>query len=408
MPLRVAAGIVVLIAATFGTALADDWLQFRGPASDGAAAAEALAGQWDPERMIAWKVELAGRGPSSPIVVNGRVIVTASSGNRQDELHVLAFDAADGRLLWRRQFWATGRTFTHPQTSVAAPTPASDGQHIFAFFSSNDLAALDLDGNLLWFRGLAHDFPRLGNDVGMASSPLVIGLRVIVQSDSQGEAFVAGIDVADGTTRWQVDRKRLASWTSPAVLPLPSGSAVLVESPKAISAIDPANGLVLWNQAVDCDTISSACARGNLIFVPGKGMTALRFGAGTAQPEVAWSKNQLQCGAASPAISAGRIFAINRGGVLMAAGVDDGEILSRTRLEGNFWASPVAAGNRLFAVSFDGTGQLVEFDADCRAGKVIAKIPFGEQIQGSPAVAQGAVFVRSDRHLWKLAPPAGN
>jgi outer membrane protein assembly factor BamB len=125
---------------------------------------------------------------------------------------------------------------------------------------------------------------------------------------------------------------------------------------------------------------------------------------------VAWTNNQFQCGAASPSVWGDRVFGINRGGVLMVmlAGADEGKILSRTRMEGNFWGSPVVAGNRVFAVSFDGTSQLVEVSPDGRSGKVIAKIPLGEQIQASPAVARGAVFVRSDAHLWKLASPKDN
>jgi outer membrane protein assembly factor BamB len=381
----------------------DAWLQFRGPASDGAVDAAAFPADSPGGLTIGWKVGLPGRGTSSPIIVDGRVIVTASSGVRQDSLYVLAFDAADGHELWRRQFWATGRTFTHPQTAVATPTPVSDGHNLFAFFSSNDLIALDLEGNLLWYRGLAQDFPRLGNDVGMASSPLVVGDTVIVQSDSQGEAFIAGIETSDGTTRWQLDREHKATWTSPALVRENSGAtAVLVEGPNAISAIDPASGQVLWNHAMDCDTISSACASDGLVFVPGKGMTALRCGARPTTSEVAWSNNQLQSGAASPAVADGRVYAVNRGGVLICADAADGKILSRTRLEGNFWSSPVVAGNRLLAVSFEGVGQLVEMSGDGRSGKVVAKIPFGETMQGSPAVSGGAVYVRGDTHLWKL------
>ncbi len=263
----------------------DNWLQFRGPNSDGAVDPADFPAASDAGLTIAWTADLPGHGPASPIVVGGRVIVTASSGVRQDLLHVLAFDAADGHPLWHRQFWATGRTMTHPQTAVATPTPASDGRAVFAFFSSNDLVALDLEGNLLWYRGLAQDFPRLGNDVGMSSSPLVVGQTVIVQSDSQGEAFVAGIDTGEGSTRWQLQRERKATWTSPALLRDRSGAtAVLVESPKLISAINPGTGEVLWNHEQECDTIPSACAHAGLVFVPGKGLTALAPAASRRRP----------------------------------------------------------------------------------------------------------------------------
>ena len=143
-----------------------------------------------------------------------------------------------------------------------------------------------------------------------------------------------------------------------------------------------------------------------LVFVPGKGLTALRVGDRPTTPEVAWKNNQLQCGAASPTVLGDRVYVINRGGVLIVADAADGKILSRTRMEGNFWSSPVVAGNRLLAVSFEGVGQLVEISADGRTGKVVAKIPFGETMQASPAVSAGAVFVRGDGHLWKLVAGA--
>ncbi len=185
-PLAPLAGLLLMLAGATGSVRAADWPQFRGPASNSAVAENEGPADWDLAKMTAWKVELPGSGPSSPIVVGRRVLVTASSGISQDRLHVLCFDAGDGRRLWERQFWATGRTITHPQSANAAPTPASDGQAVFAFFSSNDLVALDLEGNLLWYRGLGRDYPRIGNDAGMASSPVVLNGLVIAQTESQG------------------------------------------------------------------------------------------------------------------------------------------------------------------------------------------------------------------------------
>lgn len=144
--------LAVLTALAVNSIADADWRQFRGDATSAVAADTALSG--DPTKPeIAWSAALPGRGLSSPIIIGNQVIVTASSGYRQDRLHVLSFDAADGRLQWERQFWATGRTASHPKSCNAAPSPASDGERIFAFYSSNDLACLDLEGNLLWYRG---------------------------------------------------------------------------------------------------------------------------------------------------------------------------------------------------------------------------------------------------------------
>jgi outer membrane protein assembly factor BamB len=124
-----------------------DWLQFRGTDNNPASDQKDLPTQFGPGKNVAWKAPLPGRGPSSPIVVGGRVVVTAASGARQQRLHVLCFDAAAGKPLWHREFWATGSTVCNPFGGVAAPTPASDGKLVLAFYSSNDLACFDLEGN---------------------------------------------------------------------------------------------------------------------------------------------------------------------------------------------------------------------------------------------------------------------
>src|SRR2546428_749632 len=154
----------------FSFALAADWPQWRGPGGGGGAEEKGLPVPWSATENVRWKGELPGRGLSAPVIAAGRVYVTAATGHDQDRLHVLCFDEATGRKLWERQFWATGTTLCHPKTNMAAPTPATDGKHVYALFATQDLACLDADGNLLWFRSLTGDYPTVGNNVGMASS----------------------------------------------------------------------------------------------------------------------------------------------------------------------------------------------------------------------------------------------
>src|SRR6188474_2994011 len=152
---------------------ASDWTQFRGPDASGFAASAKPPVTFDGASAIAWKASLPGRGLSSPVIVGGRVFITAGSGPKQETLHVLCYSAADGKPLWDREFRATGRTMCHPKTCNAAPTPCSDGKRIYVLFSSNDLLCLDLDGNLQWLRGLMVDYPNASNSLGLASSPVL-------------------------------------------------------------------------------------------------------------------------------------------------------------------------------------------------------------------------------------------
>ena len=84
---------------------------------------------------------------------------------------------SSGRRNFLRQ--AAALCTIYPPTQ-RLPQPATVSA-CFAFYSSNDLACMDLDGNLLWYRGLAYDRPKAGNDVGMSSSPVVANGIVVAQ-----------------------------------------------------------------------------------------------------------------------------------------------------------------------------------------------------------------------------------
>ena len=120
-------------------AQAEDWLQFRGNHHQGLALNSSPPTNIDSEKHIAWKSALPGRGLSSPIIIGNRVFLTAASTADQTRLHVISLDSTNGKIIWNREFWATGRTICHDKTCVAAPTPVSDGTHIYALYSSNDL-----------------------------------------------------------------------------------------------------------------------------------------------------------------------------------------------------------------------------------------------------------------------------
>ncbi|HUG90602.1 MAG TPA: PQQ-binding-like beta-propeller repeat protein [Planctomycetaceae bacterium] len=388
---------VAVCAALFLTGA--DWRQFRGNESNGQAA-DAGPTSFD---KLAWKAELPGRGLSAPVVVGGRVVLTASSGHQQDRLHVLCFDDDTGNLAWERQFWATGRTQTHPKICVASSSPASDGRRVFAQFSTNDVACLDLDGNLLWFRTLGYDHPNANNSLGMASSPVVADGTLVVQVESDAEAFALGIDAESGLDRWRVDRPQRSNWTSPTVLRDEGGraTAVLLQSSRGVQAVEPQSGKELWAYREGASTVESSALKDGVTYVPSHGLTALRPVESSDAPEMLWRSNRLGPGTASPVIVGDRVYVINSAGVLIAASLTDGEIAWRLRIEGPHTSSPVAAGELLYAVNEEGTARIIRLGRE--NGEVVAESVLGETILATPALASGALYVRSDGRLWKYA-----
>ncbi|MFO1094689.1 MAG: PQQ-binding-like beta-propeller repeat protein [Planctomycetaceae bacterium] len=377
-----------------------DWRQFRGDTTSAVAADASLSGNAR-EPAIQWSQALPGRGLSSPIVVGPQVIVTASSGYRQNRLHVLSFDAADGKLQWERQFWATGRTVSHPKSCVAAPTPASDGQRIFAFYSSNDLACLDLDGNLLWYRGLTFDYPNASNSLGMSSSLVTADDTVVAMVENDSDSFTVGLDVATGEDRWRIQRPRAANWTSPALWEADGKQLVLLQSSKGVTAIDPRTGKTVWEYGDGASTIPSLVANHGLAFVPSHGITAIRPGATTPDvAEIVWQEGSLSPGTASPLVHDGSVFVLSNPNVLTRAAAADGQTQWKTRLTGNFSGSPVIAGGFLYAFNEDGVGHVVDIGAK---GETVGTIELGETVLSTPAVGDGGLFIRSDGHVWKIA-----
>lgn len=384
--------------------LASDWPQFRGPDSSGIAADATIPAK----PKIDWSAPLPGRGLASPIVIGEKVFITASSGPKQQRLHVLCFNAGSGEKIWERQLQSTGRTMTFSKSSVAACTPCSDGKRVFALWSCNDLAAFDLDGNLLWLRGLTADYPNASNSLGMASSPIILGDTVVVMIENDSESYTLGIDAKTGRNIWKLDRPKMANWTSPVAYrpDAKSPPVVLLQSDKGILAVDPTSGSRLWEYAESASTISSSVVADGTIFAPSAGITAFIPSATGAAPTQLWRSKQINPSTISPLILDGLLFSVNSAGVITTADAKTGDNRWKLRVTGPFSGSPVGAGQRLALVNEKGLLQIVDLSKP--EGVVMAdlQLPLKEEtkelILGTPALCGTKVFLRTDSTLWRV------
>ena len=395
----VALASVFLLASAGSAADPSGWHGFRG---DGTG-----AGIDGPDKLVlgdrgnlAWKRPMPGKSVASPIIVGDRVISTSSGGQEGEKLFVTAVRLSDGELLWEQSFRATGRPFCHPTSANAAPSPVSDGERIFAFYSSNDLICLSLDGELIWYRGLGYDYPKAGNDIGMASSPIVTQGAVIAQIEAQGDSFAIGIDAETGENLWRMDRPRQSNWSSPVAVMRPDESTeVVMQCGQSIVAVDPRSGNEKWSIQEGRDTISSATPAGGLLLIPGDDMMALDVGQSATAPEVAWRKNRVVPSNASAVVAGDRFYSL-KGSVLIAASIEDGDVLWQERLSGlgGTWATPVYADRKIYVFDQSGNGMVIEDRGDF--AETISEVEIGEGVLASPAIAQGRLVVRSNDSLF--------
>jgi outer membrane protein assembly factor BamB len=384
-----------------GLASAGEWTQFRGANGNSAADGQNLPDRFGPAENVKWKASLPGRGLSCPVVSGGRVYLTSCSGYRHNRLHVLCFDEATGDKLWERQFTSTGNTACHEITSMAANTPVTDGQNVYCLFATGDLAALSKDGTLLWYRSLVGDYPDITNQVGMAASPVLYKNVLLVPMENDGDSFAAGIDVKTGKNLWRTERRRGINWVTPVVIQQGSQAAALFLTNKDVTAYEPETGREIWSlRDKDASQVASPSYVGGMLYMSGKEFLAMKPGKEGSLPEVVWKSGKLQGGYTTPIVYKERAYAVTQAGIINCVEAKEGKALGQLRLPGTknkFWASPVAADGKLYIVEESGKVFVVSAEDE---PKLLQTVEMGETMLATPAIANGALFLRSDQQLW--------
>jgi outer membrane protein assembly factor BamB len=387
-----------MLAALFALAFqVEDWPQFRGPGARGVSRETGLPVEWGKDRGLRWKVALSGRGLSSPVVAGDRLYLTACDGPEQERLRVLCLDPKTGRTLWQRQFRATGSTQCNGKTCMAAPTPAADAGRVFALFATGDLAALDRDGNLLWYRSLCGDYPTIGNNVGMAASPILHDEMLFLAMENVGDSFVAAIDARTGGNRWKISRSQKINWTTPLVVERDGRAQVLFQSADELTAHDPESGAALWRVEAKLSTIPSPTEADGIVFAPGGPSLALRPSA--KEVTKLWDSGALGSATASPTFYQGRLYTVNSAGVVTCADPKDGAVIWKTRTAGPHSASPVFAENKLYLVNEKGLTTVILLGDE---PKTLAENALDDVLIATPAISGGAIYLRSDRWLYSI------
>ncbi|MDH7501165.1 MAG: PQQ-binding-like beta-propeller repeat protein, partial [Verrucomicrobiota bacterium] len=178
-----------------------NWPRFLGPTGNAFATNVSIPDAIDPTNKVGlcWRTPVDLFGYSSPVVWGGRIFLT--SGDETNR-YVLCYDADSGELLWQRLVRdLPGSPQKQPEipagTGFAAPSPATDGQRVYAIFGNGDLAAFKFDGTLVWGKNMGVP----DNPYGHAQSLLVWRDRLIVPMDqSEAEKNRSKLFMLEGAT----------------------------------------------------------------------------------------------------------------------------------------------------------------------------------------------------------------
>jgi outer membrane protein assembly factor BamB len=421
------------------------WPSFRGPNARGVADDKPLPTTWNLARgeNIRFQTPLSGLGHSSPVIWGDRLfLTTAVSGAENPELkvglygniepvndetphsfRVLCLDRNTGAILWDREaFRGVPKIKRHPKATHANSTAATDGRYVIAFFGSEGLYCFDIDGNPKWRRDLGvldsgyYVVPAAQWEFG--SSPVIHGEHVLVQCDVQKGSFVAALSLQDGSDAWRTPRDEVPTWSTPTVHVGPERRQVICNGFRHAAGYDLDSGKELWHLTGGGDIpVPTPVVADDLVFLTNAHgrlapIYAIKLGAtGDITPtntprdkaSLAWWQpkggNYMQ----TPLVYRDLLYMCRDNGVLTCHEARTGAEKYGRRLGGGwtgFTASAVAGDGKVYLTAETGEIHVL------RAGPeydLLATNEMGEICMATPAIADGTIYVRTDKHLVAIA-----
>jgi len=276
---------------------------------------------------------------------------------------------------------------------------AVDGRAAYALFAAGDLVALDFEGAILWNRNLG--VPEL--NYGTGSSLALLGDLILVQRDQLEGGKLIAIDTATGKDGWVIERKVTSSWSSPLVADTEAGSRVFLNGTPSLAAYDPVRRRQLWtlDGMMGENAPSPAYADGR-VFAANQLLSMVAADAKTGKK--LWEVYDSLPDVASPLAGDGFVVMAASFGPITALDAATGDVLAQHQFKTGFWASPILAGGRVYAL--DTSGVMRIFRAD-RTLELLASPALGEPAVATPAFRSGDIFIRGERHLFCIRRSGG-
>ena len=387
------------------------WPNWRGPYGNGVAEEGKYPTQWSADENIAWQVELSGRGASTPVLSGDQLFVT--SDNEQANL-LQAFNL-DGKLAWRVDI-GKPRPGKHQKATGSNSSPITDGQFVYAYFKSGDIACCRTDGEIVWQSNLQAKY---GEDTlwwDLGTSPVLTENAVVIAVMQSGPSYLLALDRKTGKELWQAKRELPApdeanqSYSTPIVAQIGGQEVLLTLGADHLTCHSATDGKLLWQhggfnpeQQRFFRSIASPVLAGDLVICPyarGNSLTAIRVNADSEDKRVVWQRTDLGSDVPTPTVSGERLYVVGDKGKLSCLNVATGETLWEEQLPKSrhaYSSSPIVAGGHVYITREDATTFVVK---DGAAYELVASNSVPGSTVATPVLARGSVFLRTYDHLY--------
>lgn len=435
--LSIALSLCLLAGLAADHARAENWPQWRGPRHNGISVEKNLPTHWSETQNVVWKTDLPGQGGATPVVWNDRVFVTSADDN---DLVLLCINAENGELVWRRRVTDGNQDARAGEGNSASPSPATDGTHVWVFFSTGILACYDYDGNQLWKLDCGEHFGRLDIQFGMTSTPVLDGeflyLQLLhgpmVRGNNQRIGKVIKLEKLTGKTVWEKDRPTQAmfeckhSYASPFLYEAEGQRYLIVHGADCTTAHSLETGEEIWRLS-DLNGPTELNPKphdGTFRFVASPGFGEGRLIVPTAKegPTVAVHLSKQLSGelksnkealawridqtpdVSIPLVFDGLVYLLHKDGRLQCVDLESGKEVYYVRTHTvQHRTSPVYADGHLYFCGKDGVCTVVKAGRDFEI--VASNSMAGQPITASPVISNGTLYIRTYESLYAIRKP---
>ena len=425
--------LVALLASWPAVLRADNWPQWRGPNGDGISAEKSIATTWSSSQNVAWRTPMPGQGGATPAVWGDTMFVTSADG---DDLVLLCLDTASGDVRWQRTVTTGNEDARAGEGNSASPSPCTDGQHVWVFFSTGILACYDFDGTEKWKFDVGERFGKLEIQFGMTSTPLLVGEHLYLQlihgvmrkDDDTRSGQVIKLDKLSGDTVWVHERPTQAqfeckhSYASPVLYDDGQRQFVIAHGADATTGHSLETGEELWRLAGlngPSDINSSYDETFRFVASPAVSPGWIIVPTAKAGPTVALRVNDQLKGDVSqnasvvkwhlngtpdvsiPLIVDDLVYLLHKDGKLQCVELETGKELYHNRTHTvQHRTSPVYAGGNIYFCGKDGVCTVVKAG---RQFEIVSENDMdGESITASPVITDGTLYLRTYAAVYAI------
>ena len=375
-------------------AFAQDWNQWRGPNRDAVVASFTPPGTWPDKLKPIWKVQV-GVGHSSPVVAGKRVFVHS---RKEDNEVVSCFDLDTGKQLWTDSYPAPYKMNPAAVTHGKGPksTPVVSNDKLYALGISGILSCYDAaSGKLLWRREFSKKEKSTSPLYGTAMSPMVDRGLLIAHVGGNDSGAFAAFDAKTGETRWEWSGDG-PGYASPIVVEVSGTRQIVTQTQKNIVGFSASNGMNLWEMPFETEYVQNIVTP--VIYKDTLILSGLDKGVFAIKPvlrgprwvtEELWKNTEVSMYMSSPVVIGDYVYGLShkRKGQFFCLDARTGKTqwLSNGREGDN--SAAVVAGSFLLMLT-DGA-ELVVIRADPKQFEVVKKYPVADSATWAHPVLVG-------------------